>query len=117
MYNFGAAALPILERFGFPATVYLTTYHSIHNEPVFHPLCSYLLRRARSRIVDARARLGVPDVWDLRSYDGMVKAFWTVQHAVENRGLGRSEKTDYARRMAAVLGVDFNELMTKRMFH
>jgi peptidoglycan/xylan/chitin deacetylase (PgdA/CDA1 family) len=117
MYNFGAAALPVLERFGYPATVYLATYYSIHDEPVFHPLCSYLLRKARGRIVDARADIGVDAVWDLRTYEGLLNAFWTVQRAVEHRGMGRAEKTAFARRIAAVLGVDFEPIIAQRLFH
>lgn len=117
MYNFGAAALPLLERFGYPATVYVSTYYCIHDEPVFHPLCSYLLRRARGRVVDARARLGVRDVWDLRTNDGLLRAFWTVQHTVEQQGLDSAGKTAFGRRIAQVLGVDFEALMAHRLFH
>ena len=117
MYNFGAVAMPLLEQFGYPATVYLPTYHSIHDEPVFHPLCSYLLRRARGRVVDARAGLGMDEVWDLRNYAGLLRAFHAVQRTVERLNLGRAEKTAFAGRMAAVLGVDFEPLITLRMFH
>ncbi|HKC38135.1 MAG TPA: polysaccharide deacetylase family protein [Gemmatimonadales bacterium] len=117
MYNFGAAALPVLEQFRYPATVYLATYHVVHDEPVFHPLCSYLLRRARGRVVDARASLGMDEVWDLRTYDGLLRAFHSVQRAVERLSLGCAEKTAFAGRIAAQLGVDFEPLMTLRMFH
>ena len=117
MYNFGAAALPVLQRFGYPATVYLSTYHCIHDEPVFHPLCSYLLRRARGRVVDARSSLGMDHVWDLRTYAGMLHAFRMVQRVVERLSLGRVEKTAFARRIAAALGVEFEPLMAQRMFH
>ena len=117
MYNVGAAALPILEQFGYPATVYLSTYYSIHDEPVFDPLCSYLLRRARGRVVDARTRLGMEYIWDLRTYGGLLNAFWSVQRAAERLALGGAEKTAFARRIAGVLGVEFESLMAQRMFH
>jgi len=117
MYNFGAAAMPLLEQFGYPATVYLPTYHCIHDEPVFHPLCSYLLRRARGRVIDARASLAVDEVWDLRTYAGLLRAFHSVERAVERLGLSRAEKTAFASRIAAQLRVDFEPLMTLRMFH
>jgi peptidoglycan/xylan/chitin deacetylase (PgdA/CDA1 family) len=117
MHNFGAAALPLLRRFGFPATVYLTTYYSIHDEPVFDPLISYLLRRARGRIVDAREHLGVSAVWDLRDFTGMLAAFWTVQAAAAQRRLSTADKTGFARRVAAVLGIDFEPILAQRLFH
>ena len=39
----------MLQQFGFPATVYLTTYYSDYGKPIFGLLCSYVLWRARAR--------------------------------------------------------------------
>ena len=57
------------------------------------------------------------EVWDLRNYAGLLRAFHAVQRTVERLNLGRAEKTAFAGRMAAVLGVDFEPLITLRMFH
>ncbi len=46
-HDFLARAHPLLAEHGFPATVYLTTYYSEHNLPVFRLMCSYLLRLRR----------------------------------------------------------------------
>lgn len=117
MYNFAAAAQPLLERFGYPATVYLSTYYCIHDEPVFNPLVAYLLRKASGRVVDARASLGMDAVWDLRTGAGLGRAFWMVYHAAEQRGLDRVAKTAFARRIAEFLGVDFDPIIANRLFH
>jgi len=117
MHNFSAAAQPVLERFGYPATVYLSTYYCIHDEPVFNPLCSYLLRRARGRVVDARASLGMDEVWDLRTTESLGRAFLTVQEAVNRQGWDGRAKTAFARRIAEVLGFEFDGLLTNRVFH
>jgi len=117
MNNFAVAALPLLERFGCPVTMYMSTYYCIHDEPVFDSLCSYLLHKARGRVVDTRARLGVDDVWDLRTFNGVIRAFWSVQRAVEQQALDRAEKTAFARRIAELLSVPFEVLIAKRLFH
>ena len=49
MFDFHSRAWPLLRQFGFPATVYLTTYYSDYTKPIFGLLCSYVLWRARAR--------------------------------------------------------------------
>src|SRR5436305_15056309 len=42
-YDFHEHAFPALKHFGFPATVYQTTYYCDDDRPVFHLFCSYML--------------------------------------------------------------------------
>jgi hypothetical protein len=42
-YDFFGVAFPIVESFGYPVTLYLTTDYVDFNRPVFDPMCSYLL--------------------------------------------------------------------------
>jgi peptidoglycan/xylan/chitin deacetylase (PgdA/CDA1 family) len=117
MYNFRTAAYPVLRQYGFPATVYLSTYYCIHDEPVFNPLLSYVLRKARGRITDARATLPVDEVWDLRSHESLVRAFRSVERAVEREALDRAQKTAFARRVAKVLEIPIDTVLQQRVFH
>ena len=55
-HDYYSVAFPILESFGFPATLYLTTYYVEFNRPVFDPMCSYLLWKARGRAAARVAR-------------------------------------------------------------
>ena len=50
MYDFHARARPLLQQYGFPATVYLTTFYSEYRKPIFGLFCSYVLWRARTRM-------------------------------------------------------------------
>src|SRR5438067_3940999 len=40
-YDFYSMGWPLIKQFGFPATVYQTTYYSAHSFPVFNLVCSY----------------------------------------------------------------------------
>ena len=47
--DFFSVAFPIVESFGYPVTLYLTTYYVEYNRPVFDPMCSYLLWKGRDQ--------------------------------------------------------------------
>ena len=46
-YDFYRQAYPLLKTYGFPATVYQTTYYSSLQLPVFNLICSYMLWKQR----------------------------------------------------------------------
>ncbi|MCU1336916.1 MAG: Polysaccharide deacetylase [Bryobacterales bacterium] len=50
--DFYRAAWPILREYGFPATLYLTTYYMARNLPVFDPALDYLLWKGRGQQLD-----------------------------------------------------------------
>src|ERR1039458_10194894 len=51
-YDFYRLAYPLLRKFGFPVTVYQTTYYSDRQIPIFNLICSYLLWKQRGRLFD-----------------------------------------------------------------
>jgi peptidoglycan/xylan/chitin deacetylase (PgdA/CDA1 family) len=52
LHDFRVRACPILAEFGYPATIYLTTYFSVHRYPVFNLFFSYLLWKGRGKTID-----------------------------------------------------------------
>ncbi|MEO8560552.1 MAG: polysaccharide deacetylase family protein [bacterium] len=117
MYDFYARAYPVLEKFGFPATVYLTTFYSDYNKPIFGLFCSYVLWRARLRrpVVDAQPLLGHPIRWDLASEQGRQRAHADLMRYVEFEGFRLPERIELAERLTAFLGDDFDALSAKRI--
>jgi peptidoglycan/xylan/chitin deacetylase (PgdA/CDA1 family) len=113
-YDFYAKAWPQLQHFGYPATVYLTTYYSEYNAPVFDPACQYLLWKARGATLDwpemglHRAAL------DTASARSIAQA---IVSSVRERRLEGPEKTEILRELASRLAVDFESLCRRRLLH
>jgi peptidoglycan/xylan/chitin deacetylase (PgdA/CDA1 family) len=117
MYDFYARAYPVLEQFGFPATVYLTTFYSDYNKPIFGLFCSYVLWRARMRrpVVDAQPLLGHPVRWDLSTERGRQRAHSDLMQYVAHEGFRLPDRIALAERLTAFLGDDFDALSAKRI--
>src|SRR5437879_13868743 len=65
-YDFYKQAYPIVKRYGFPVTVYQTTYYSDRRVPVFSLICSYLLWKRRGTVFSNGGELGLNSTMDLR---------------------------------------------------
>ena len=117
LYDFYRQAFPMLQRYGFPATVYLTTYHTEKNLPVFRPACSYMLWKQRGRVVSAATLpLGLRDL-NLRtaaSRQALVEAL--TRHA-EERALSADGKHALLRDLARAIDLDFDDLCARRVLH
>ncbi|HET7457257.1 MAG TPA: polysaccharide deacetylase family protein [Gemmatimonadaceae bacterium] len=118
-HDFAVAAAPLLRRYGFASTVYLTTYYAEHDLPVFPLLCGYLLWKARSRgATDLSPLLGESaPPFDLAADAGRDAAVAALVSAADRRALGGPAKDDLARDLARTLGVDDRDARERRLFH
>jgi peptidoglycan/xylan/chitin deacetylase (PgdA/CDA1 family) len=107
-------AWPMLREFGFPATLYWTTYYSTKSYAVFDPMLSYLLWKARNRRLDLRE----PAVsCDLSSGEARHQAFQTIyQHAQANAWDGE-RKENFLATLARDLGIDYPAIKARRILH
>src|ERR1700746_2884409 len=55
--DFYKLTYPLLKRYGFPATVYQTTYYSDRRMPVFPLVCSYMLWQKRGSVLKANLKI------------------------------------------------------------
>jgi peptidoglycan/xylan/chitin deacetylase (PgdA/CDA1 family) len=60
-HSFHRIALPLLEQYGFPATVYATTYYVQHAHPIFRLVVQYMFWRAQKRDIRFRNLRWMPD--------------------------------------------------------
>jgi len=117
MFDFHARAWPLLQRFGFPATVYLTTYYSDYGKPIFGLLCSYVLWRARVRMPrpDVSALFGAALPWQLADAAGRARAHRDILAYVDRERLTLPERTAFAERLTTLLGDDYDAILAKRL--
>jgi peptidoglycan/xylan/chitin deacetylase (PgdA/CDA1 family) len=113
-HDFYAAAWPALREFGFPATVYLTTYYCFRNSPVFDPMCSYLLWKGRGRV------LAFPEVLPegVTVEDGTLRRIRdAIFRYCRERDLSADAKDALLRDLATKLGCDLDDLCRRRILH
>ena len=114
MYDFFALAYPLLQEFGYPATVYLTTYYSEYNRPVFDLMCSYLLWKARGE------RLTWPDLgFNHFPLDVAARTHvaTTLKSHSEVTGMSGRDKDALIIELAARLNIDFEPIRRSRLIH
>ncbi|HLN03585.1 MAG TPA: polysaccharide deacetylase family protein [Bryobacteraceae bacterium] len=113
-YDFYERALPILQEFHFPATLYLTTYYCDHPYPIANLIVRYLLWRGRGKVVDeARAKFGT--VLDLRTPQGVAAAEAAMLGLVALRSLDEQGRNAVAASLAEMLQIDYDEILRARM--
>ena len=113
--DFPLRAYPVLRQFGYPATVYLTTFYAGHQRPVFGVFASYLVWKGRDRGTLSRDSIGDDGAWDLTSASGRRDAVEALRrHAIEQE-LSTPAKDDLAKRLSGALGLDYEELVSRRL--
>lgn len=108
-HDFADHAVPILKEFGFPATLYLTTYHVDDQHPLYNLTVSYLLWKAHG------PGRKLPDGTPISNHvEAELAAQGMVREAIAE-GLSTVEKDKRARDLAGFLGQDYDELRRRRM--
>ncbi len=117
LYDFYAEAFPALRAHGFPATVYLTSYYSETQRPVFDSVCSYILWKAGPGAFDGEPFVGTPGRLALGTSAERADVQARIRRHAAAAGLSAHEKDDLARRLAEKLGVDYDRIVARRLFH
>ena len=115
-HDFSTVAFPIVQSFGFPVTLYLTTYYVEFNRPVFDPMCGYLLWKGREkRQLEWPEVFGSPvSVLDEESREG---AGAKIQNFAKTKKLSGREKDLILSELATRLDIDYEGLCRKRIMH
>lgn len=114
-YGTYQVAWPLLQRFGFPATIYVTSYYCVKGSPVFSLAIEYILWKARPSSIDLDG-LGLPMVGRVSVAD--VAARQTLADQISEHGerhCSEDERVAIARALGARLGVDYDALAASRM--
>ena len=113
-YDFLVNAAPVLQEFSVPATVYMTTYYSAFNRPVFDPMLSYLLWKASGKTLSGPEplRAGV-----LLNKEGRSFAWKAISGYALQAGLSGADKDGLLHDIAARLGLDYDSICARRILH
>lgn len=115
-HDFYARAFPIVRSFGYPATVYFTTYYAEFNRPVYDAMVSYLLWKGRGRILRWPEVLGTDGEITLTD-DGRRHARARLDRFPVEHGLSGHDKDALLARLAALLDVDYDDILRRRLLH
>ena len=114
-YDFYRQAYPLLKAFGFPVTVYQTTYYAEHPYPVFNLICSYMLWKGRREVLRECPELGIGHSPDLRTEPGRHKVVRSLIDFAARENMSGQRKDELAGKLARSLGIDYGELRRKRI--
>jgi peptidoglycan/xylan/chitin deacetylase (PgdA/CDA1 family) len=110
-YDFYKIAWPMLQEFGYPATVYLTTLRCDRNLPIFNLAVSYLLWKRRGTTCEVPS-LGIGPL-DLATPESRLEAWGRVVALARRCNL--DEKRLLARVLADDIGADYDRIESRRM--
>jgi peptidoglycan/xylan/chitin deacetylase (PgdA/CDA1 family) len=112
LYDFYAQAWPRLRRYGFPATVYLTTYYSDYNRPIFRLICDYMIWQRRGSIFGQGN-----EAIDLRTPESRATELNRLDMFAKENKLSAREKDRFAEEFAARIGADWQAILRDRLIH
>jgi peptidoglycan/xylan/chitin deacetylase (PgdA/CDA1 family) len=116
-YDFFAKAYPVIREFGFPVTVYQTSYYCSFNRPVFDIACSYVLWKGVRRTIEGRPFIGTSGPLDLGPAQARASACYRIRQAAHRSGMSAEDKDALVERLAAALEVDWGRIRAKRLLH
>lgn len=116
-YNFYTTAAPLLEQFGYPATVYLSTYFVIHQRPIVGLTLRYLLWRARHKILEPNLLPGQVDTVDLRIKTKRERLAANLLEKAKSFSSDREKQQAWLAHLAEQLDIDWDEFLHSRLFH
>src|SRR5712692_1388052 len=114
-YNFLEQAYPLVKGYGFPVTVYQTTYYSDYQKPIFNLICSYMLWKRRGTVLEQGGVLGLDQPMDLRTELSRHRIVLKLVARCEADDLSGGQKNDLAVRLAKLLDIDYEQLVAKRI--
>ena len=113
-YDFFHHATPILSEFGYPATLYLTTYYSGLRIPIVNLILDYLLwksERNSMRFPDQ----GIQEPVSITTWQERMQAVQRLLSWCEAKKLDTWAKNEFARSVAERLNIDYDDLLRSRI--
>lgn len=115
--DFYSRAFPILQEFGWPATVYLTSYYANYNRPVFDVMCWYLFWKARGKTVNIEGLIDRAASFNLNGAPSWEAASQAIREFSRRQKFSAAQKDQLLYQLAERLDVDYQAILAKRILH
>ncbi|HEX5705141.1 MAG TPA: polysaccharide deacetylase family protein [Pyrinomonadaceae bacterium] len=115
--DFYHRAFPVLNEFGFPVTLYLTTFYSDYQKPIFDLMISYLLWKGREQVLDLSGITGIRSESTLSDKPARDEVTGEIRAFARSKGLSADEKDSLARSIAEQFKIDYDALLGQRKLH
>jgi peptidoglycan/xylan/chitin deacetylase (PgdA/CDA1 family) len=115
--DFYRRAFPLIQEFEVPVTLYLTTFYSYYQRPVFDLMCSYLLWKGQSKVLNLKSFTGQDVKTNLDELDSREAALAQLRAFARGEKLSADEKDAFAASLANHLDVDYEKLLEQRTMH
>jgi peptidoglycan/xylan/chitin deacetylase (PgdA/CDA1 family) len=114
-FDFAERALPVLEEFNVPTTLYLTTYYCFERLPVFDTALSYILWKGRECGRETGSMIPGVDSVAVHTPQARAHAWQVIQHHVRREAMDAREKNALLRLVAGAVGVDFDAFLASQL--
>jgi peptidoglycan/xylan/chitin deacetylase (PgdA/CDA1 family) len=114
-YDFKIRAFPLLQAYGYPATVYVTTQRRRAHQPIAHLLSSYLLWKHGDATLDARGIEGLNRVYTLTSAAERAQLVADMFARMRGERMEPDDEDAFARDVMGRLGIDYDGATTSNL--
>ena len=112
-YDFLHHAVPILAEFGFPCTLYLTTFYSGLKFPIINLVIDYLLWKSGRTSIDFPEQ-GITTPMPTSDWIQRQEATRTLLAYLNSAGFDTEAKNEFACTLATRFGIDYREIVKSR---
>jgi len=113
--DFSRLAYPLLQEFGFPATVYLTTYYVDHQLPVFTVMLRYLLWKGRARSISLDGLGTLHGAHALAAHESRAAVDLMLRDMADAAQLDARARDELLAQVATRLGLDYEAIRASRV--
>lgn len=115
-YDFLRQGVPLLNEFGFPCTLYLTTYYSGLPYPIVKLMLDYLIWKSGKQEI-AFPDEGIRKPMAVNGWQGRMEVVRLLDEWFDQEHFTTAEKDDFARSLAKRFGIDYDDLLRSRLLH
>jgi peptidoglycan/xylan/chitin deacetylase (PgdA/CDA1 family) len=114
-YSTLRCALPLLRSYSFPATVFVTTYYSVNEVPIFRLAIQYMFWKTSLREVNlAHSVLPFAGTISWRNQSEKDRSMWELIQLGETT-LSEAERSELAKTIGTQLRVEYEPIVRQRM--